>query len=376
MGRAAGRLAGALAWCGRHPRRREVDAPAGAPPAMYAVFVAYPFVARPPRTRRARSVSGGGSRAASMFFFAARAALVAGRLHRMVGALPVFEGAVMALLLRQLLRHRAGRRARSRPPGARRRRGARVRHRGDPAAARASVDHDRVGARRGGAGLALPANPASRAALCARLALLAAVFVAPRDEPGVFSYEPRGALRIFNWYLYTYRHLRGGVSRRRVVAVGTDDRHRRRPAAAVAARCRRRRRVLLFLVLNIEIADFYATGPAIMFRFGVTLAQDLTYTIGWLVFGMVLLMPASTCTTASARIAALALIAVTTFKCFLYDLSSLGGLYRVGSFVGLALRWRSCRSRCRNSCCVHAGGSSMRSCDACRIWPLVICAAL
>ena len=31
------------------------------------------------------------------------------------------------------------------------------------------------------------------------------------------------------------------------------------------------------------------------------------------------------------------LIAVTTFKCFLYDLRSLEGLYRVGSFVGLAI---------------------------------------
>ena len=27
----------------------------------------------------------------------------------------------------------------------------------------------------------------------------------------------------------------------------------------------------------------------------------------------------------------------TTFKCFLYDLSSLAGLYRVASFVGLAI---------------------------------------
>ena len=32
-----------------------------------------------------------------------------------------------------------------------------------------------------------------------------------------------------------------------------------------------------------------------------------------------------------------ALIAVTTFKCFLYDLSSLEGLYRIGSLVGLAI---------------------------------------
>ena len=38
-----------------------------------------------------------------------------------------------------------------------------------------------------------------------------------------------------------------------------------------------------------------------------------------------------------ARVAAVALIAVTTFKCFLYDLNSLEGLARVASFVGLAI---------------------------------------
>jgi uncharacterized membrane protein len=39
----------------------------------------------------------------------------------------------------------------------------------------------------------------------------------------------------------------------------------------------------------------------------------------------------------AARIAAVALIALTTFKCFLYDLSSLEGLHRIASFVGLAI---------------------------------------
>src|SRR5207302_10609517 len=94
--------------------------------------------------------------------------------------------------------------------------------------------------------------------------------------------------------------------------------------------------ILLFLLLNIEIADFYATGPEIVFRFGATLAQDLTYTIGWLVFGIVLLIAAIGLKSYTGRIAALALITVTTLKCFLYDLSSLGGLYRIGSLVGLA----------------------------------------
>ncbi len=91
------------------------------------------------------------------------------------------------------------------------------------------------------------------------------------------------------------------------------------------------------MLLNIEIADFYATGPTIMFRFGVTVAQDLTYTIGWLVFGMALLAAGIYLGNRVARVAAVALIAVTTFKCFLYDLGSLEGLARVASFVGLAI---------------------------------------
>ena len=95
--------------------------------------------------------------------------------------------------------------------------------------------------------------------------------------------------------------------------------------------------VLLFLLLNIEIADYYATGPAITFRFGVSVSQDLTYTIGWLAFGMTLLGAGIYLHNRPARIAAVGLIAVTAFKCFLYDLASLGGLYRVASFVGLAI---------------------------------------
>ena len=47
--------------------------------------------------------------------------------------------------------------------------------------------------------------------------------------------------------------------------------------------------VLLFLLLNIEIADYYSTGPEILFRFGSSIQQDLTYTIAWLIFGIITL---------------------------------------------------------------------------------------
>jgi hypothetical protein len=64
--------------------------------------------------------------------------------------------------------------------------------------------------------------------------------------------------------------------------------------------------ILLFLVLNIEIADYYATGPEIMFKFGVTIAQDLTYTIGWLIFGLILLMACIHGEIRAGRVAAVA----------------------------------------------------------------------
>jgi uncharacterized membrane protein len=95
--------------------------------------------------------------------------------------------------------------------------------------------------------------------------------------------------------------------------------------------------LLLFLLLNIEIADYYATGPTITFNFDAGLAQDLTYTLGWAAFSVGMLAAGIVVRSRPARVAAIILLAVTVLKCFLHDLGQLGGLYRVGSFVGLAL---------------------------------------
>ena len=95
--------------------------------------------------------------------------------------------------------------------------------------------------------------------------------------------------------------------------------------------------VLLFLLLNIEIADYYAAGPTITFNFNANLAQDLTYTIGWALFAIGLLAAGIRLRTRAARMASISLLAITVAKCFLHDLGRLGGLYRISSFVGLAL---------------------------------------
>lgn len=96
--------------------------------------------------------------------------------------------------------------------------------------------------------------------------------------------------------------------------------------------------LLLFLLLNLSIADFYSSGAPRTFNFfSASLAQELTYTIGWALFALAMLIAGIVWQARAARIAALSLLVITILKCFLHDLGRLGGLYRVGSLLGLAV---------------------------------------
>ena len=302
---------------------------------LYAVFVLYPFVlgsrARESRDPYLTAIAG-----SIFYFFTARAAFGQGQLSSIVGIVPVFEGLVMALLLRALLKiePRGGRDL------------ARLAIVAGSALAFATVaiplqlkqQWITIGWALEGAALAwLYRRIPHRGLLYWATALMSVVFVRMALNPAVFIYEPRG-MRVFNWYLYAYMTCSVAFFVAAWWFSRTDDRLLQNgdwskaslvlPPAGV---------ILLFLLLNIEIADFYATGPEITFRFGVSIAQDLTYTIGWLVFGLGLLGAGIYLHSRPGRMTAVALIAVTTFKAFLYDMSSLEGLAQVGSFVGLAI---------------------------------------
>lgn len=165
-------------------------------------------------------------------------------------------------------------------------------------------------------------------------ALFAAVFVRLVFNPAVFSYHPRSATPILNWYLYTYLVAAGsffaGAALLRRVTVAVPSKLGKALSAAGT--------LLLFLLLNIEIADFYATGATLTFDFfHASLAQELTYTLGWALFAIAMLVAGIVARSRGARVAAIALLAVTILKCFLHDLGTLGGLYRVAAFVGLAI---------------------------------------
>jgi hypothetical protein len=301
--------------------------------ALYAVFVAYPFIVGG-RNREDRDPYLAAVIASAMAFFAARSAFVAGRLDAIIGVIPVLEGAVLAAMLRSLIRREAGGR---RDLG-------RLALVAGAALAFVTVaiplqlreQWITIGWALEGAALAwLYARIPHKGLLLGTMALFATVFVRLALNPDVFLYEPRGSTPILNWYLYSYAICAAAMfvgarwlSRTEDGILGWIRSSHVLAGAAV---------ILLFVLLNIEIADFYATGPTIMFRFGASIAQDLTYTIGWLLFGMALLAAGIYSGLRPVRAAAVTLIAVTTFKCFLYDLGSLEGLHRVASFVGLGV---------------------------------------
>ena len=321
-------------WRQDHPAAAEWPGAMALAAALYAVFVAYPLVLNR-RARDSRDPYFTAVLGSVFFFFAARSALLGGGLQAYIGIIPVAEGVVMALVLQQLLRVQP---AEERDLG----RLAVV------AAASLSfatvaipLQLDKqwitIGWALEGAALSwLYRRVPHKGLLYSASALLAVVFVRLALNPEIFLYEPRGSMRIVNWYLYTYLTCGAAMLVAAWWLSKTDDRIAPRlprassllPAGAV---------IVLFVLLNIEVADFYATGPEIAFRFGVTVAQDLTYTLCWLAFGLGLLTSGIYLHNRYARIAAVALIAVTTSKAFLYDLGSLGGLYRVGSLVGLAV---------------------------------------
>jgi uncharacterized membrane protein len=93
--------------------------------------------------------------------------------------------------------------------------------------------------------------------------------------------------------------------------------------------------ILALSYVTLEIRRLYH-GP--MLTHGVTGgAEQYTYSIAWLAFGVALLGIGIVVNSERARIASAAVIALTIGKAFLIDISTLTGAYRALSFMGLGL---------------------------------------
>ncbi len=167
-------------------------------------------------------------------------------------------------------------------------------------------------------------------------ALLLLAFIRLALNPAVLTYQTRSDTMLLNWQLYAYslaavslflaawwlnppRHLMAGINLRGIFAtLGT---------------------ILLFLLVNIEIADaFTAPGkPYIAFEFSGNFARDMTYSIAWALFALALLVAGFAMRNAPTRYAGIALLGITLLKLFFHDLSRIESIYRIGALIAVAL---------------------------------------
>jgi uncharacterized membrane protein len=170
----------------------------------------------------------------------------------------------------------------------------------------------------------------------AGVGLLVVVFVRLALNPAVLSYHPRAAFPIFNWYLYTY-----GIGTACLFAAArllASPRNRMlgrdvRPLLYTLGT------VLAFFTVNIEIADYFSTPgvAALTFQFSGNFARDMSYSIAWALFALLLLIVGIRKQNAATRYAGLALLGITILKLFFHDLSQLDQLYRIGAFIAVAI---------------------------------------
>jgi uncharacterized membrane protein len=156
---------------------------------------------------------------------------------------------------------------------------------------------------------------------------------------------PRSAHRIVNWVLYTYLVPAAALfAGSRLLARAEVDRAKEwesglyrtgKPVGAIATAT-----VGIFVVfawINVAIADWFADGPRLTLDFGRSPARDLTVSIAWAIYALVLLGFGMARSNIGLRWLSLSFLVVTIGKVFLYDLGELRDLYRVVSLVGLAV---------------------------------------
>jgi uncharacterized membrane protein len=164
--------------------------------------------------------------------------------------------------------------------------------------------------------------------------LLCLAFVRLALNPAVLEYHRRTATPIWNWYLYAYgitiASLFIGAWLFRPSRTTALDRTSPTLLNSLGA-------ILAFLLLNIEIADYFSIGPTLTFSFTGNFARDMTYSIAWALYAFALLLIGMRKQTRWVRYSGVALLVVTLAKLFLHDLSSLSQLYRIGAFIGVAI---------------------------------------
>ena len=157
------------------------------------------------------------------------------------------------------------------------------------------------------------------------------------------TYHERG-LPVLNWLLYSYgvpcvAFLLGSAG-----LAPVEAKYRRRfeeltplgriPLAGVIYYAGL---LLVFVLINVEIADAFSVGRHTELWQERSYARDLTRSLSWVLYALTLLVLGMRQSGRGQRFFSLGLMLLTVGKVFLYDLSKVGGIYRALSFLGLAV---------------------------------------
>jgi uncharacterized membrane protein len=155
-------------------------------------------------------------------------------------------------------------------------------------------------------------------------------------NPAVLEYHARASTPLFNWYLYAY-----GIT---VVSLFAAARFLAVPRNIVFGRntlplLYTLGTILTFLLLNIEIADYFSPPgtSTLTFQFSGNFARDMSYSIAWGIFALLLLIVGIRKSAKMVRYASMGLLGLTIMKLFFHDLSQLEQLYRIAAFVVVAI---------------------------------------
>ncbi|MEA3188602.1 MAG: hypothetical protein QOD99_2432 [Chthoniobacter sp.] len=168
------------------------------------------------------------------------------------------------------------------------------------------------------------------------VALLVISFARLALNPALLAYHPRASVALLNWYLYAYGIAASALfAGARLLAPPRN----RMLDTDVPPLLQGLGTLLLFLLVNIEIADFFTAPNAsvLTFQFSGNFARDMSFSIAWALFALTLLIVGIRKKIAPPRYASLGLLGLTVLKLFLHDLSQLDQLYRIGAFVAVAI---------------------------------------
>jgi hypothetical protein len=170
----------------------------------------------------------------------------------------------------------------------------------------------------------------------AGIALLLISFARLVCNPAVLAYHPRAATPIFNWYLYTYGIVAIClfVAARLLAPPRNLVLNKNAPPLLNSLGA-----ILAFVLLNIEIADYFTKPGAyeLTFHFSGNFARDMSYSIAWALFALLLLIVGIRKRNKATRYASLALLGFVLLKLFFHDLSQLQQLYRIAALIAVAI---------------------------------------